>query len=618
MAIILSVPHGLRAESSQRRANDLDKGVVLETLRAHLELPWWVFCDRILETRLDRRGIDFVLAHPRLGIVVLTIDEPRDAANDARRILEAFLEETGFFGMVGGPIAVRQIDIAGIESQEALGSSLRAVFETGQRTMATDPDWVEALADLLAQPDDLCPAALTIPDEATWGAVDSSALARALGSWLRGVSQFRPVPEAISASAPELTALQPTAPAAPESGLDIKARRVWREIATRDASSDRLRMPLAPEERSVLSVDHRVHARRAPRPSLLIGLLAAATCAVAILLLVSQQHLDDTIKHPPATAFFLTVRLVGEPRDGGSIGRAAPAASAAIKTTSLSPAEMPSQAVTTLPVAAATDPSLDRDFPNAVKDSDDPALLAALPPPPAGPVASPGPDAQTLPPEAAQASREAARVDPSAESVLSQVGESQDGAPAEAALPPPAGPVASPGLDAQTLPPEAAQPASEVTQVDPPPEQGFLKLKEPQDEAHAQVALQPPSASPGLDAQATPEAAQVNPPAPPAIDAIKEVFNVVNGVFIREQPTANAKQLGGLDKGQSVLVTGRVVGANWLRVNMDHGGIGYVYGTYLRRQDTSKPKRSSGDSGMPVQLPADFPPSPPPALSKAP
>jgi hypothetical protein len=357
MAIILSVPHGLRAEISQRRADDLDQGVVLEALRAHLGLPWWVFCDRILQTRLDRRAIDFVLAHPRLGVVVLTIDEALGAANDARNILEAFLEETGFCSMVGGPIAIRQIDITEIESQEALGSSLQAAFETGQRTMATDPDWVEALADLLARPDDLCPAGAAIPDEAAWGVVDSSA--PALGSWPPAISQFRPVTEAISASAPQ--------PTAPEPGVDIDPRTVWQEIATRDVPPDHLCAPLAPEERSILSVDHRARSRRTRHPMVLVGLLATATCAGAIWLLVGQQHLDDTVEHPRATAAFLTVRLVGEPRDGGSVASAAPAASAAIETTPPSPAEMPPQPVTTLPVAAAADPSLEHNFRDAMR-----------------------------------------------------------------------------------------------------------------------------------------------------------------------------------------------------------------------------------------------------------
>jgi hypothetical protein len=201
--------------------------------------------------------------------------------------------------------------------------------------------------------------------------------------------------------------------------------------------------------------------------------------------------------------------------------------------------------------------------------------------------------------------------------VLAKLEEPRNEAHVEAApLPPAADPMISPGEGAQALSLEAAQASPEATQVEPPAEPGSLKRKELQDAANAQAALQLSSASPAASgvqasppeaAQASPEAAQVTPPAPPAIAAIKEVFNVVNGVFIHEQPTINAKRLGGLDKGQNVLVTGRVVGANWFRVDMDHGGIGYVYGMYLRKQDAPKPKRSPQEPDPTVQLPLDLP-----------
>src|SRR5260370_5374622 len=78
---------------------------------------------------------------------------------------------------------------------------------------------------------------------------------------------------------------------------------------------------------------------------------------------------------------------------------------------------------------------------------------------------------------------------------------------------------------------------------------------------------------------------------------MEENFSVVNGVIIREQPTGNAKRLGALDKGQTVLVTGRVVGANWFRVETDDGKIGYVYGPNLRKPDG--PPVASGPSSQP-------------------
>src|SRR5260370_8665543 len=142
--------------------DDIDRTVVLEALRTRLESPWWVFCNRILETHLGRGTIDFVLAHPGFGILLLTLDEPTDKASSApsaRAVLGAFLEEKGFFDTVGGPVAIRQIDITQIESEEALPSSLLAAFGAGDQIGATDPDWVEALADLLARPDEHPPPA---------------------------------------------------------------------------------------------------------------------------------------------------------------------------------------------------------------------------------------------------------------------------------------------------------------------------------------------------------------------------------------------------------------------------------------------------------------------------
>src|SRR5260370_11242772 len=100
---------------------------------------------------------------------------------------------------------------------------------------------------------------------------------------------------------------------------------------------------------------------------------------------------------------------------------------------------------------------------------------------------------------------------------------------------------------------------------------------------------------------------------------MEENFSVISGVIIREQPTGNAKRLGLLDQGQTVLVTGRVVGANWFRVETDDGKIGYVYGPNLRKPDGA-PVASGPSSQPPAQAAATQPATqaPPAVPARAP
>jgi formylglycine-generating enzyme required for sulfatase activity len=146
-----------------------------------------------------------------------------------------------------------------------------------------------------------------------------------------------------------------------------------------------------------------------------------------------------------------------------------------------------------------------------------------------------------------------------------------------------------------------------------------VKLKELTDRQQAtrrpEIAMTPPPALPP-------------PPKGPTIEDMEAQFEVVANANIREQPTGNSKRLGYLEKGHAVLVTGKLVDANWYRIETADGGVGFVFGESIRRppaRDVAAPVPPAVASAPavappppPVASPPVALPPPAPAASSAP
>jgi hypothetical protein len=72
------------------------------------------------------------------------------------------------------------------------------------------------------------------------------------------------------------------------------------------------------------------------------------------------------------------------------------------------------------------------------------------------------------------------------------------------------------------------------------------------------------------------------PPAGPEIEEIEAVYEAIKTANLREGPSAKTRIVGSLNQGDTVLVTGRVAGRNWYRIDMDSGLSGFVYGGLIR------------------------------------
>jgi formylglycine-generating enzyme required for sulfatase activity len=75
------------------------------------------------------------------------------------------------------------------------------------------------------------------------------------------------------------------------------------------------------------------------------------------------------------------------------------------------------------------------------------------------------------------------------------------------------------------------------------------------------------------------------------VKELQDEYRVLRTASVREGPSVNSKRVGVVDKGNSVLVTGRVVDSNWYRVKTGAGQTGFMYGALLTKttEITNKP-----------------------------
>lgn len=95
-------------------------------------------------------------------------------------------------------------------------------------------------------------------------------------------------------------------------------------------------------------------------------------------------------------------------------------------------------------------------------------------------------------------------------------------------------------------------------------------------------------------------------PEGPKIEEVELTYRVRANANLREQPTADSQRIGGLKIGNRVLVTGRVVDRNWLRVTTEDGLKGYVFGE-LVEPALGEPAEAVSMAGPEPELPASEP-----------
>ena len=129
----------------------------------------------------------------------------------------------------------------------------------------------------------------------------------------------------------------------------------------------------------------------------------------------------------------------------------------------------------------------------------------------------------------------------------------------------------------------AVQPTEEEpSEPSPPTQRATVELtpsKQSQPAQRPAVELTPPKQRPaGQPATAKPASPEPSPPAqkvaakpaakpkPPQIEAVNLAMVALRKSNVRAGPTVKSRRLGTLATGETVLVTGRVVGANWFRI----------------------------------------------------
>jgi len=86
-------------------------------------------------------------------------------------------------------------------------------------------------------------------------------------------------------------------------------------------------------------------------------------------------------------------------------------------------------------------------------------------------------------------------------------------------------------------------------------------------------------------------------PGAPKIEEVEAVYEAVKTANLREGPSAKTRIVGSLNKGDTVLVTGRVVDRNWYRIETNTGLSGFVYGGLIRHS----PEGSVASEAAPKQ-----------------
>jgi hypothetical protein len=121
---------------------------------AALPDPWTLLRRRQIGDE-EPEAIEVVLVHPEIG-VALVDEAPRDPEATARTLRD-LLDRQRFGEFFPGDLPIVTLSVAPDEF-ETLGEQLAGAFEAAPRLSIDDPDWADAVIELLMVPDDLAMA----------------------------------------------------------------------------------------------------------------------------------------------------------------------------------------------------------------------------------------------------------------------------------------------------------------------------------------------------------------------------------------------------------------------------------------------------------------------------
>jgi hypothetical protein len=125
-----------------------DAGAVLAGTLAALPEEWTVLRAR----RIGDAAADGVLVHPGVGVALIDLaPEPPEAA---RAALQGRLERERFSQFFPGELPIVAVGVTEQEL-ESIGEKLQAAFEAAPSLDIADPDWADAVIELLLQPEDM-------------------------------------------------------------------------------------------------------------------------------------------------------------------------------------------------------------------------------------------------------------------------------------------------------------------------------------------------------------------------------------------------------------------------------------------------------------------------------
>lgn len=125
-----------------------DAGALLAGTLAALPEEWTLLRAR----RIGDAAADGVLVHPGIGVALIDLaPEPPEAA---RAALRARLERERFSQFFPGELPIVAVGVTE-EELESVGEKLQAAFAAAPSLDIADPDWADAVIELLLQPEDM-------------------------------------------------------------------------------------------------------------------------------------------------------------------------------------------------------------------------------------------------------------------------------------------------------------------------------------------------------------------------------------------------------------------------------------------------------------------------------
>ncbi|HZB93787.1 MAG TPA: hypothetical protein VE397_20230, partial [Stellaceae bacterium] len=131
-------------------AVDEAEGALVATLAA-LPEEWILLRQR----RIGDAAPAAVLVHPGIGVAL--VDLAPDPLAAGQPALRARLEQEGFGRFFPGELSIVTVAVAA-EEIDAVGERLEAAFGAAPRLAIDDPDWADAVVELLLQPEDVAMA----------------------------------------------------------------------------------------------------------------------------------------------------------------------------------------------------------------------------------------------------------------------------------------------------------------------------------------------------------------------------------------------------------------------------------------------------------------------------